>query len=246
MYVILSERTYGSKLEDYIAKVDWATGTYEKIYNLGEDGREDFVGAEDGYVFLRKFEGYSSNYDSMKGRPLIYKVAKISITNVIDDSKIFSYEIYNDRIGTEWYIYSGKLVSLGNHPNNVLEINVVDFEDSDYQRIEGPTIASLNFSNLNDINFYEEAILLEPNWTYNQDGIIGVYEEDATTWGSKVIIPEKSAGNLSVAMDRLYYESYSDLGHIYCYLDFKEDGELVWHELNYEDFESPGMSLPSY
>lgn len=236
LYVILSERTYGSNLEDYIAKVDWITGTYEKIYNLGKDGREDYLGAEDGYVYLNKYEGQ------------IYKVSKISITNVIDDSKIFSYEVYSDHARADWYIYSGKLVSLGYGSafSNVLDIIIVDFEDSVYQRIEGPIIASLNFNHDNEINFWEDAILLEPGWSYNRDGIMAVYKEDFATWNAEVIIPEEAVSHLSVANDRIYYQAMSELGDIYCYLDLNENGDFEWHELRCEDFEPMGMSIPSY
>ena len=48
----------------------------------------------------------------------------------------------------------------------------------------------------------------------------------------RIIISEQSAEALSVAHGKIYYNSITDLGRVYSYLDENEE----WHELKLEDF----------
>ena len=174
LYVIISEHVTASNLEDYIVKVDWNNGTYERIYNCGNDGHESFAGAEDGYAyFVREGEddrfnnGYSKNYEFMQ-------VSLDTSENVVSHSFLYESTEY-PRFPDLWTISDKVLIGVGT-PNIVWKM---DFSADALYYDEYPFLDYFDFATWSygarGMNFYRGNILAGPYLFSDSDAIAEVY-----------------------------------------------------------------------
>lgn len=231
LFAIVPEHVSASQVDDYIVKVNWESGAYEKIYNCGNEGFDSFLGTEIGYAFFVKETKIQEEHADVYYE---YEFKRVSLNNPDEDVFSVNYNRLQDEPAPDiWRINNGLILGFKGNYGMIAEwtenyfiwaIDLFNFKEVFVREI--PELNNLRYKTLLgfDLNFYHDRFLL------GLDSIIAVGEE-GTSWTTRVI-SEDSAFDLSVANNRIYYEASYDGRHMYCYLD--EDG--TWYELKVENF----------